>query len=326
MSVYSRLYEGEQDLAHLREIVVAAHGAGGHWHMGDLVWRLFLMSLRYDPKQNIRLWMRDDQVVGFAWFDPRDNSIDWQLAPGGPGCEEEVLAWTMERRGEVIRTQPEQTHGSLLTGAPEDDAQRIAFLERHGFVRAEPYYVKNVLSLVDDQAGPAVNQDFTIRNVTGEHEHAACAAVHREAFHPSRVTDESYLRLMRMPGYAADLDLVAVAPDGTFGAFCLCWVDPVNKSGEFEPVGSRPAFRRKGMARAVLFEGLRRMKARGCTMALVWTEGGNIAAQRLYESVGFRAAKRDYDYRLVICNCRGSRHRVQRRLMTSCPEYLSGGS
>jgi ribosomal protein S18 acetylase RimI-like enzyme len=107
---------------------------------------------------------------------------------------------------------------------------------------------------------------------------------------------------MRMPGYECDLDLVAVAPDGTFGAFCMCWVDPVNMSGEFEPVGTRPAFRRKGMARAVLHEGLRRMKARGCTTALVWCEGDNQATQRLYESVGFRQAKRDYDYRLVNSN------------------------
>ena len=296
MGLYSRPYEGAPDWPRLQEFVVGTHGAGGHLHVGDLVWRMFLMSIRYDPKQNIRLWMRGDQLVGFAWFDPRDNSIDWQLAPGGRGCEEEVLAWAMERRSEVAPAEPAQDHGKLLTGALEGGVGRIAFLERHRFVRAEHHYVMNVLNLVDYQAGPVVQQGFVVRNVAGEHEHAARAAVHREAFHPSRVTDESYLRLMRMPGYEADLDLVAVAPDGTFGAFCMCWVDPVNKSGEFEPVGTRPAFRRKGMARAVLLEGLRQMKARGCTTALVWCEGDNHAAQRLYESVGFRAAKRDYDY------------------------------
>jgi len=111
------------------------------------------------------------------------------------------------------------------------------------------------------------------------------------------VTLEAYQRMRRVHGYTPELDLVVVAPDGTFASYCICWLDPVNKSGEFEPVGTRPVFRRRGLSRSVIHEGLRRLKAHGAQTAIVYTYGANQASTKLYESAGFRAIHKDYDYR-----------------------------
>ena len=96
-----------------------------------------------------------------------------------------------------------------------------------------------------------------------------------------------YQKLMRSPGYDMDLDLVAVAPDGHFGAFAQIWVDQVNNVGQFEPVGTAPNARRLGLAQAVLSEGLRRMQSRGMQTAIVIVEAAEQAACQLYTSVGF---------------------------------------
>ena len=66
---------------------------------------------------------------------------------------------------------------------------------------------------------------------------AARAAVHRAAFDPSRVTEESYARVMAEWPYRPDLDFVVVAPDGSFASYALGWVDEANRTGLFEPVG-----------------------------------------------------------------------------------------
>jgi len=75
-----------------------------------------------------------------------------------------------------------------------------------------------------------------------------------------------------------------------------CSEGVVNGIGESGPVGVRPAYRRRGLARAVLLEGLRRMRKRGMDRACVSTGIPNEPAVRLYESVGFRAANRYLDY------------------------------
>jgi ribosomal protein S18 acetylase RimI-like enzyme len=92
------------------------------------------------------------------------------------------------------------------------------------------------------------------------------------------------------------LDLVAVAPDGAFASYCICWLDPANRTGEFEPVGTRPAFRGKGIGKLLMLEGLRRLKALGARTAIVYSVGDNTASIRLYESVGFRTITRNRYY------------------------------
>lgn len=286
-----RPYAGEQDLLRLRVFLMNTRTLGSHMHVGDLVWRLYLVSINFKLEDNVRLYERDGQLQGFALFDPRDTSVLWQLALPEMACEDEVLGWAIERYVRLGRP-----HGRLLTGALRDDAHAIALLERYGFRRAESFYVLNQLALAGRTDQPVAAWGYTVRCMAGEQEHAARASAHREVFHPSSVTPESYVRLMRLPGYERELDLLAVTPQGEIGAFCLAWVDPVNGVGEFEPVGTRPDYRRRGMARAVLLEGLRRMQARGCETAIVWTDGDNAGAQALYESVGFRPVQRDDDY------------------------------
>ena len=75
------------------------------------------------------------------------------------------------------------------------------------------------------------------------------------------VTPETYRELQRAPDYRKDLDLYVVAPDGAFAACCIAWHDPVNRVGTFEPVGTHPAFRRMGLGRAVIMEGINRLAA-----------------------------------------------------------------
>src|SRR5258706_14539858 len=74
---------------------------------------------------------------------------------------------------------------------------------------------------------------------------------------------------MKMPQYDPQLDLMVMAPDGTPAAGCICWVDPVNRVGLFERVGTRPQFRRQGLATALMLGGLQRLGDRGMQAALV---------------------------------------------------------
>ena len=64
----------------------------------------------------------------------------------------------------------------------------------------------------------------------------------------------------------------------------------MNGVGLFEPVATHPDFHGKGLGKAVMAEGLRRMKAAGMRRAVVGFDPDNAAALALYTSLGFRAS------------------------------------
>ena len=89
--------------------------------------------------------------------------------------------------------------------------------------------------------------------------------------------------------WRADLDCVAVAPDGTVASYAIAWLDERNRLGELEPVGTRAEEQRKGLGRAVCLYACRRLKEEGAAEALVGSRGDDAypVPRKLYESIGF---------------------------------------
>jgi ribosomal protein S18 acetylase RimI-like enzyme len=119
---------------------------------------------------------------------------------------------------------------------------------------------------------------------------------------PSLIYTSRSLLVMRTPGFHLDRELIVVAPDQRFAAFLIYWIDPVSKSGLFEPVGCHQNFQRRGLTRALMYEGMRRMVAHGMTKAIVNHQPAqqNPAAAALYRSVGFTLKYTITDYRKQI--------------------------
>ncbi|HEX5164208.1 MAG TPA: GNAT family N-acetyltransferase, partial [Thermomicrobiales bacterium] len=132
--------------------------------------------------------------------------------------------------------------------------------------------------------------DYVIRNLRGEVDVAARVAAHRDAFAPSKMTEEKHRAVMASPTYRPELDLIVEAPDGSVAAYCLVWLDDANAHGVFEPVGCHSAHRRRGLTKEVVFEGMRRLRDRGARTASVVSHTSSVAANRLYASAGFTDA------------------------------------
>jgi mycothiol synthase len=96
------------------------------------------------------------------------------------------------------------------------------------------------------------------------------------------------------------LDLVAVAPDGRLAAFCVCWLNKGSEespSGQIEPLGVQEDFRKLGLGRAILSEGLRRLVLCGADKVYVETDKYRNDALELYQAVGFRPIRDVLVYR-----------------------------
>jgi len=109
--------------------------------------------------------------------------------------------------------------------------------------------------------------------------------LHRGFNHPGEPPDDGGAGRRRMqsgPHFRRDLTIVAVAPDGEFVSFAGTWLDVRNRFAYVEPVATDPNYRRRGLGRAAVLEGIRRCGLEGATVAYVAT------TKPFYLSFGFR--------------------------------------
>ena len=88
--------------------------------------------------------------------------------------------------------------------------------------------------------------------------------------------------------------MVVEAPDGSFAAFCLAWLDEENRVGELEPVGVHEDHRRRGLGRAVSLAALARLREAGADTCVVYAveRADYPAPLALYTSLGFESRAR----------------------------------
>jgi len=94
-------------------------------------------------------------------------------------------------------------------------------------------------------------------------------------------------RLRETSLYRPDLDLVVLDADDRPAAYGLFWFDPVTATGLIEPMRTEDAHQRRGLARHVLTTGINRLLDLGADRVKIAWDQQNIAAARLYTSVGF---------------------------------------
>lgn len=301
----SRLYETESDLQQMYNLLMEARARTSDWryaHVGELAFNFFMVACHLNPREHIRLWHNvKGHLVAYAILG-EDPSFDCQVLPEyeWSGIEVEALAWAEARLTELRQHDAQLWGGNLVAGVRQDDAQHVAFLEQRGFRYRGEFAEVNMLRALDEPiAEPMLPAGCQVRAVAETGEISKRAAAQREVWLPwavGNISDDDYAHLMQLPGYLRDLDVVTVTSEGVIAAYVNGWIDPVNRIGDFGPVGALPAHRRQGLTRAALLEGLRRMRAHGMERVCISTGVSNTPALRLYESVGFKIVNKYLDY------------------------------
>lgn len=86
--------------------------------------------------------------------------------------------------------------------------------------------------------------------------------------------------------------VLVATPEGrpeTAVGYITCLVDATGQQGRIGLIAVADSHQGRGLGRALVAAGLAWFRSAGCTRANVATQAANIAAQRLYQSVGFRS-------------------------------------
>jgi mycothiol synthase len=238
-------------------------------------------------EEDVFMWETPEGQMAAVLNPEGKGQVYLQVHPGlrTPELEEEMLDLA-----EKHLTVPGPNGRKLRVWANADDNLRQEILTRRGYTKSDwPEYQRR-RPMSRPIPDVPVAEGYTVRALGDVQELPARSFVSWKAFHPDEPDEmyegwDWYPNVQRAPLYRRDLDIVAVAPNGEFASFCTVWFDDVTRSGAFEPVGTAPTHQRRGLGKAVMCEGLRRLKRMGATMAYVGSY--TVEAHALYASVGF---------------------------------------
>jgi ribosomal protein S18 acetylase RimI-like enzyme len=252
-----------------------------------------------------RMWFAGGRLAGWGWAClpfriPRGDgrfresttaNLTWQTHPDRPELLPEILTWFDEVAGDADR--------SLIVQSADPRSQAIVAAHGYRFdaeAGAEDdgsWHQFNARKLTDlpEPVLPEGYRFLTAVDVPAAH----AAKAHRDAWQSPNLTEAALERVQQTWPYRADLHPLIAAPDGALVATAIIWSDAVTQTAEFEPVGTHPDFRRRGLGTALQLHGMQLARAAGARQMLVACVGASArpAARDLYYGVGFREISRD---------------------------------
>lgn len=298
MNLTMRTYRAEDDFWAVREFLRRVYLRNGR---RELSWQTFRFDYwRWHGIENLAhgsletgvyIWETSTGVIGAVLNQEAPGQVFLQIHPDHQtaGLEAEMLTIAEERL--MTRSQRDGKM-AILIWVDQDNHVRTDLLAQRGFRRRplEDSSYHHRWSLSASLPAVRLPAGFSVRSLGDENELPARSWLSWKGFHydePDEAYDgwEWYKNVQRAPLYRRDLDLVAVAPDGELAACCTIWFDDATRSGAFEPVATHGAYRRMGLASALIHEGVRRLQRLGADLATVGAE--DPGAHTFYRKVGF---------------------------------------
>ncbi len=311
MKIQARSYRDKKDLADMRCLLmigIQANTQASYMHPGVLDLATHLPPDAAARRRNLHLWEQVNQdppsLAAWAIFLPHEETFDLFVHPtlhGTPVHEtvmDDYVTWAEARARQAGLKQ------ICPFWAMDYDKVLERLMTAHGFEILLTDPPPPLFERALDELPPVQLPDgYTVQGVENQDIGRLRASVTHAAFGHSDELDSyatTYAQFIDSNVYDGERDLIVRSPDGQGASACSLWFDPVNQMGLFEPVATHPDFQGKGLGKAVMAEGMRRMKAAGMRSAIVGFDPSNLAARALYTSMGFRASAYFVIYRKTL--------------------------
>jgi ribosomal protein S18 acetylase RimI-like enzyme len=242
-----------------------------------------------------RLWEAPGGRIVAATLSEGGRQIHPHAHPEYRRLLDEVFAWS-EQAAAAAGLE------AVLVHVWDHDAETRRIAERRGYRRTGGWEILRALRFgAEPLPMPLMPAGYRMRTTRDDDDdHRAIAALLNAAFDRT-FHHAGELRSFQAtaPSFRRDLDLIAVASDGTLAAYAaVCW-DSRNARGIFEPVCTHPDHRQRGLAKALMLEGMRRARAMGAEVIDVGT-GDMDPANALYDSLPFAEVYRGRFWEKVV--------------------------
>lgn len=233
--------------------------------------------------ERIGLWEDENGIVGIATFDCSLGTAYCLALPEYYAIKEEMLRYAEEKLS--------SKDGFEIVIADNDTHfQDIA--ERLGYV-ASPYRECDAIFYLDKTSTQySLPEGFRIVSLKDnldlyQYRRVLWKGFNHEIdgegpFSFSKADEVEAKEEMLRPNADLDLKVAVISPEGNYVSYCGMWYDALAGFAVIEPVATDPDYRRMGLGKAAVLEGIRRAGLLGAKVAYVGS------SQQFYYSIGLR--------------------------------------
>jgi predicted N-acetyltransferase YhbS len=294
MSITLRQYN-PADFKSVSDFLIANYQPGmrdGNWLQPAWEYMHSHPNLDESTIVKIGVWEDAGDIVGVAHHEFEFGEAFFQIHPDYPHLRPIMLEYAEAH----LYGETESGERYLQIDVKDFELEFEVLLESRNYELSERYSGPMTAMAIPEQFPEIVlPEGFRIKSLADENNLNKIHRVLWRGFdHEGEPPEEGieWRRKMQSgPNFRKDLTIVVEAPSGDFVSFCGLWYVPENRYAYVEPMATDPDYRRMGLGRAALLEGLRRCAVLGATVAYVGS------GQEFYRSMGFKTV---YDCRLWI--------------------------
>ena len=247
----------------------------GLWEAADLQW--WWRTPRRSDSVEQTFWLDGEEpVAGLVLTDWRDRWGCDPIVVPGTGLLPVVWSYAVEAIAALEQVE---------TLVRDDDSELIELVTASGFARSDDTSGATWLDAADRPPVAPLPDGFRLVDRTSA-----------AGPHPMRKRNGDAVedRLRQTSLYDPRLDLAVETERGETAGYALFWFDPVTRVGLLEPMRVEDAYQRRGLARAMLTEGLDRLAQRGARRLKVGY--ATEPARALYVGAGFEVGETSTTY------------------------------
>lgn len=274
------------DFLRVRDFLKRIYESGyryGNWLWNRWEWMFSLPYLDETNLARIGLWEADGEIVALATYEEKLGDAWFSFDPNYGFLKKEMIEYAAAY---LAKTEANGT-SSLRVNIFDQDLAFGEIARAAGFVKTERSEKTAGFIIPDEFAAEKLPPGYSIVSLAEENDLNKINRVLWRGFnHPGEppageITGR--IKSQSGPDFNRDITLAVKAPDGDFVSYCGMWYDRETDYAIVEPVATDPGFRRRGLGRAVVHEGIRRCGQLGAKVAYVGS------GQQFYYAIGFQA-------------------------------------
>lgn len=246
-------------------------------------WMITHRNLNKNAVEKIGIWEEGSRIRGIATFDCQPGEAFCLTHPDFKYLKKEMIQYAMKNlaNGEdfgIVISDSDYSYqdtaadlGFIPTEQKEHDA--IFYVDKTSteYILPEGFKVTSMKDNYDlYQYGKVLWKGFN-HEIDGE-----------GTFQYTKEVEQALENEMFRLNVRLDLKIAALTPKGDFAAYCGMWYDPDTEYAVIEPVATDPEYRKMGLGKAVVLEGIKRVRELGAKKVLVGS------SQQFYYSIGLR--------------------------------------